>query len=777
VSSNFDDPHRQGTIAFTTHKTWATHILYGYIELILRGQYPKLGREVKFHFFPAIDNRWALVFLVVVPALLGVALGSAFWRFQTLHEEFLSINFDSMHGARTLLKAQFFLRETGKELDLAVLSKAPLNLAGAANLLSLAANYGAEGVDRNPEVRAHLVTEVQALQSRLAELQQQNHVSSDAGLGGIAELARATRDLSEVFGAAELERWAMLSSLNAELSERMRQVKWLIGAAGTVFGLIIGLLVWSMVRYRQTAHQLRQSTMVTETIQQSTLDTALSGILYLHFTDQGDRSIFRINRKFEEMFGYRLDELVGKSTSLLYASDAEYRDLGLVAYPAMARGEVYRTELRGRRKDGSQFWCSLAGRAIDTKNPSMGAVWMLDDISDRKQVEMDLTAAKHAAEEASVAKSRFLAAASHDLRQPMQAIGLFASALERTQLTGDQKRLSRNLTASTNALGELLDTLLDISKLDAGVVKPQVVPTELYELFSGIEHECASLAMAKKLRFKLFFLQRSLLLPTDPNLLLRLLRNVIGNCIKYTRSGGLLVGTRLRSQHLLIQVWDTGIGISPDDLPHIYDEFFQVANPQRDRIQGLGLGLSIVKRIATLMGYKINCRSKPGRGTVFEIWIPIDHPQVANNQAISSSPATQVTDSSFLNGQRIVIVEDDHFVAEALQVWFETYGCSVSCFPDGASALGCSAILDADFYVSDFRLPGDMTGINVLDAIQVLMEKPINALLITGDTSPTLMDEFAASQWKVLHKPIEPSRLLSIIAEMRSSSESQLLLS
>lgn len=720
--------------------------------------------------FSASGNRLVLAFLVVA-VFLGASLGAAFFRFQGLHEEFLSVNFDSMHGARTLLKAQFYLHDAQKELELVAKGKAPADLLTASGLMSLAANYGAEGVDRNPEVRARLVAQVLDLLARIEELQRNPAGAPEMQSARVEEIALATRELSEAFSSAELERWGMLSALNAELSQRMTLLKWMISIGGCVLGLMMGLLAWAIVRRRQVEHELREAKELAETIQQTTLDAALNGIIYIQFTGNGDCRILKVNRKAEEIFGYQASELIGRSTSALFPNEAAYRDHGEVAYPSLEGGQTYRTELRARRKDGSLFWCSMTGRAIDTESASLSAVWMVDDITVRKRIEVDLLAAKQAAEDASAAKTRFLAAASHDLRQPLQAISLFTHALNKTGLNEKQMELGQHLRTSSNALGELLTALLDISKLDAGVVKPDLVSTELFDLFCRIENDCAPLAQEKNLSFKLFFLRRSLVFSTDPTLLVRLVRNVVGNAIKYTEKGGVLVGTRLRRGHLVIQVWDTGIGISPEHLPQIYGEFYQVGNPQRSRSGGLGLGLSIVKRLAVLLGYDIACRSVLGRGTMFEIRIPIDQLRPGDRVIRSVTPAREVQDGTCLNGKHVVIIEDDHLVAQALQAWFEMYGSKVSCFHCGADALASPVVIDADLYVSDFRLPGNMNGIEVLDTIQERAARPIYALLITGDTSPAQIDRLAASKWRCFYKPIKPSMLLAAIEKMFSSGD------
>jgi len=242
----------------------------------------------------------------------------------------------------------------------------------------------------------------------------------------------------------------------------------------------------------------------------------------------------------------------------------------------------------------------------------------------------ELSLAKDAAEAASVSKSRFLAAASHDLRQPIQAINLFQHAMNRTELNAEQKHLSDYLSRSALSLGDLLNALLDISKLDAGVITPTPEVIAVHELFNSLDAEFAPIAFAKSLRFKLHFPFGEMALFTDGKLLQFLLRNLIGNALKYnTEQGGILVAIRRRGDQAIIQVWDTGIGIAAEYMDTIFDEYFQVANPERDNAKGLGLGLPIVKRLAKLLGTEVVCRSRLGRGSVFEFRLPLaDKPAI-----------------------------------------------------------------------------------------------------------------------------------------------------
>jgi signal transduction histidine kinase len=269
------------------------------------------------------------------------------------------------------------------------------------------------------------------------------------------------------------------------------------------------------------------------------------------------------------------------------------------------------------------WYRELIGSVLMMLATVLGAGVITRMLRSNERSMVELGAAKEAAETASAMKTRFLTAASHDLRQPIQAINLFLHSLERTGLSDDQRKIFHHLFMSAHSLGDVLNALLDISKIDAGFVDVHLEVTPANDLLRKIESEMAPMAAARNLEFDVHYLRHDLSLITDPYLLTGILRNVVGNAIKYSEHGGVLIGIRRRGEGAVIQVWDTGIGIAPEHLKHVFEEFFQVGNPERDKTKGLGLGLSIVKRLAGLIDAELRCRSRLGRGTLFEIGLPL----------------------------------------------------------------------------------------------------------------------------------------------------------
>jgi PAS domain S-box-containing protein len=496
---------------------------------------------------------------------------------------------------------------------------------------------------------------------------------------------------------------------------------------------------------------------VSESRYRRLFETARDGILIL---DADTAQIDDVNPYLVELLGYSHEEFLGKKLWEVgtFADTAESKEM---FEQLQAQGYVRYDDIPLKTKGGVRIPVEFVSNTYDC-----GGIKVIQcnirNITARKQAEAELISAKTAADNASVTKSRFLAAASHDLRQPIQAISLFNEALARTSLNGEQKRINDYLSQSIHTLGDLLNTLLDISKIDAGAARPcpEVIQTEA--MMDKINAEFSSLAAGKGLRFKLCFPFREIAVMTDRRMLMRLLGNLIGNAIKYTAQGGVLVAIRRRGHQALIQVWDTGIGITPEHLDSIYDEYFQIGNPERDSTTGLGLGLAIVKRLAKLLETEVVCRSRPGKGSVFEFRLaladqtPKEEPRRIASAVINHAAAPR------LARRRIVVVEDDVMVAKAIQVSLESIGMSVTTYGNAENALANSAIADADFYIADFQLPG-MNGVEFFDLIQQRSTKHIQAVLLTGVTSSDQIDTTKSSPWTVLFKPVDLPTLLSAI--------------
>ena len=356
------------------------------------------------------------------------------------------------------------------------------------------------------------------------------------------------------------------------------------------------------------------------------------------------------------------------------------------------------------------------------------------------------------------AKSRFLAAASHDLRQPMHALGLFVAQLNNIETTPEGKHLAGRINAAVTALQGLLDALLDVSRLDAGVVTPNMRIVPVNHVLERIENTFAAEATAREIHFRV--VHSKLAVHTDPILLERILINLVANALRYTERGGILVGCRRRSDQVRIEVWDTGIGIAPENQQAIFQEFYQVENPERDRKKGLGLGLSIASRLARLLGGRIDVRSISGKGSVFSVQLP--------RSMEASMPVQEIeplSGSRKLDDALILVVDDDPLVRESIEGMIAQWGCRVISAATGndAKARIDDMGLAPDAVICDYRLPKGETGIDVIRQLRAQLGKDTPAALITGDTDPELLREAKTHGFMLLHKPLQPARLRMLI--------------
>jgi CheY-like chemotaxis protein/anti-sigma regulatory factor (Ser/Thr protein kinase) len=296
-------------------------------------------------------------------------------------------------------------------------------------------------------------------------------------------------------------------------------------------------------------------------------------------------------------------------------------------------------------------------------------------------------------------------------------------------------------------------------------VKPECAPIDVTKLFIWLEQNFEPLAREKQIGFKLHFpLRESLYVNSDLGLIKSVLMNFVSNAIKFTPQGAVLVSARRRGDSVLFQIWDTGIGIHDDDLKLIFDEFYQINNPQRDRNSGLGLGLVIAKRALNLLGAKVSCHSRVGRGSVFEFQLPIVQmlPEQVHT-SISSHLPEPIGVQAFIQGKHFVVVEDDKLVAQAIASLIDGAGGSVVCFHRAEDALQQIDGLATHYYIVDYMLGSSLNGIELLKQLRQKIGRPLNAVLVTGDTSPAFINDAAEFPWPVLHKPVDIKKLIAAL--------------
>ncbi len=371
----------------------------------------------------------------------------------------------------------------------------------------------------------------------------------------------------------------------------------------------------------------------------------------------------------------------------------------------------------------------------------------------------ELESERDAALRADQEKSRFIAIASHDLRQPVHALGLFAATLEKRLKGTADEPLVRNMVRSIDGLDRSFNAMLDVSRLDAGTIEPNFQHFPLRDLFRRLHMHFAGLAEQAGLHLR--FSPGGKSVTSDPQLLERIVGNLIQNAIKYTEHGGIVVVARSTATHFNVEVWDTGVGIRDADLPRIFDEFYQVGRGQRTRGQGLGMGLAIVKRLARLLGHSLTVVSQPGRGTMFRIGIVQGGLPVIQDV----TAAADTLPMPVLHPSTVLIVDDEESIRVGLSLLLEEWGYQPLAAADVAQAEQLVGTLDAppDLILSDLHLGDGPDGIGVIHAVRRRCGREIPAILITGDTTHDEMRRATDSGHPVLFKPVQPRKLLNAL--------------
>jgi signal transduction histidine kinase/CheY-like chemotaxis protein len=378
------------------------------------------------------------------------------------------------------------------------------------------------------------------------------------------------------------------------------------------------------------------------------------------------------------------------------------------------------------------------------------------------EATQELREKKEEAEKANFDKTRFLAAASHDLRQPMHAMGLFMGELRNRIDSPEQRKIVEKVEESVEAMSGLLDSLLDISKLDAGVIVPQVQEFAIDALLNRLAQDFSPMSLKRFITFRVHSIEATVL--SDPILLERILTNLISNAIRYTPQNGIvMVACRQRGENIRIEVRDNGPGIPADEQRNIFKEFVQLSNKARDRSKGLGLGLAIVDRLSKLLGHPITLRSAPQRGSTFAIEMP-RVPNVHELLAGYRTPHPEVgAISNEFAGLRVLVVDDDELVRIGTAGLLASWGCHLQVAGSLEEVRQISTDDHFDLIVCDYRLP-DGDGLELVDSIDTHCDIKPAFILISGDTSPEVLQRVVAKGHHLLHKPVRPAKLRSMLS-------------
>ncbi len=388
-----------------------------------------------------------------------------------------------------------------------------------------------------------------------------------------------------------------------------------------------------------------------------------------------------------------------------------------------------------------------------------GVVITFADITERKVIRAALEAAQHESERTNLAKTRFLAAASHDLRQPLQALTLISALLVKSGHASQQGELMTRLDQTVDSMAGMLNALLDINQIDAGIVQPVLENVPVQELLTKLGREFFYTARAQGLKLRVASCGAHIY--ADARLLEQMLRNLLANALKYTPQGGVLLGCRRAGAVLRIEIWDSGIGIPTAQLQEIFEEYRQIDNVARERSRGLGLGLSIVQRLGELLKHQVRVRSWPGRGSVFSIDVPIAPARGLPGLAVVA-PLASVSPLDCAG--TILLIEDDPDIRQLLQTFLTGEGHNVLTAPDSATALSLiAAVGPPDLILTDYNLPGTMNGVALVNILRAQCNRALPAIIITGDISSATLRNIADHGCTQLNKPMKLSELTTAI--------------
>ncbi len=407
----------------------------------------------------------------------------------------------------------------------------------------------------------------------------------------------------------------------------------------------------------------------------------------------------------------------------------------------------------------------LPYRAQD--NRGEGVVITFSDVTERRHAADELEIAKRQAELANVAKSRFLAAASHDLRQPLQTLSLLQGLLAKAVEGERAQKLVARIDETLSAIAGMLNTLLDINQIEAGAVQTELASFPVDALLSRLKDEFTYPAQAKQLALRV--VSCGLSIRSDQRLLEQIIRNLLSNAIKYTKRGKVLLGCRRHKGVLSIEVWDSGIGIPEEELHAIFEEYHQIDNPARERSRGLGLGLSIVQRLARLLGHRVRVRSRPGSGSVFAVEVVLAPPEGAPAPTFDQPIVAGGFVADPRRSGNILVIEDDPEVRDLLELFLKGEGYRAIVAADGVEALGLVArgVARPDLVLADYNLPNGMSGVQVVAKLRETLRRSIPAIILTGDISIGTSGKIALLRCVQLNKPVKLMELSQAIQHLR----------
>jgi Na+/proline symporter/signal transduction histidine kinase len=541
--------------------------------------------------------------------------------------------------------------------------------------------------------------------------------------------------------------------------------------SGTVGAASAHIMVTAVLQHGRTSilTEASEAILFNHELLRATLENVTQGIGM--FDARGQLAAW--NRRFLEMLSIPPEQAVIGTPLALVCGNTPLPTAMQTGQHRLPDGRVLELQVNPIQAGGFVLVCTDISAQIETVEALQNSERQIREANELLELRVSertreltllneqLASAKRAAEAANVGKTRFFAAASHDLLQPLHVARILTGALSERYGAGKTSTLHQ-LDSALGSVDDLLQTLLDISKLDTGAVHPQLQPVDVHELLRGVGASFQPVAVQRGLRLRV--VPSRVVALTDPALLRRILQNFLSNALRYTRPGGkVLIGCRRRAGRILLEVWDTGIGIPDGQLPVIFEEFRRGGNNDPETPPGLGLGLAIVDRIARMLQHPVSVRSWPGHGSVFSVSVPR-----SADAPFAKLPGTRDRPRGSLANKVILCVDNDPAVLAAMRTLLQSWSCEVLTATHVEEAHDEIRKHGAwpDIVLMDYHLGSELTGLSALDSLSSKAGRPLPAILITANYTDTVRKAADARAYPVLHKPVRPGALRALMAQM-----------
>jgi PAS domain S-box-containing protein len=532
----------------------------------------------------------------------------------------------------------------------------------------------------------------------------------------------------------------------------------------TAQGIILATTLGALILAALFAERRRHEAIVVENAARLQSALQIGGVMAFSWWVREGRT--QRSENAAQMMGYDPEQPLPAASFLERIHPEDHERFKAHLYDVSPENPSYVVAFRYMRPDGREVWFEETAQAeFDAARRVVKMTGLTRDVTERKRAEAELAASRKAAETADRAKSAFLAAASHDLRQPLQSLTLLTNALKPHLQTAGGHLLLGRIARSLGVMKDVLDSLLDINRLETGVLNPTKSNFSLLDLLESLEDEYYAPVTERGLEWRL--VRSRLAVHSDRRLLELMLRNLLSNALRYTERGKIMVGCRRRGDKVCIEVWDSGIGIAEVHIGHIFDEHYQVED--RTHLGSFGLGLAIVQRLGNLLGHRVEVRSRPGEGSCFSIEIPRAPEGVSLESDAAVMPA-RPAEPEFRG--TILVVEDDSFVRSGIELLLAAEGLHVVGAANGHDALELVTAkhVQPELILSDFNLPGRMNGVETIQALRKALAANIPAIVLTGDIRSEVLDAIALHDVRIATKPVNADQLMQLVRQQQSQA-------